>query len=515
MPAPRTLGWTIAVAIVAASPSPAPPRVAIIGSGVSGASTAYHLAKAHPGINLTVFERDGQAGGRARTSAWPSASGGFADAPPVLIDEGATSVSSFNRYIVGWMAEFNITAASSPAAQLAVWDECEVAWRADLDSAFFSARMVMRYGLTPLRLRELLRTTVANLTAVYQLQATRVAFDSPAALYDALGLLGAARRGAAFELAALGIDGRFIAELVDGAARCNYLQSSAQLSSLVNLVSLAGASAAGSVFRLKGGTQPLVAAVLRGSGAQLRLGAEVVSIERAAPDQPLTLSWREAGKWLSRTHAEQFDAVVIAAPLEASPLRLSVAGVADVPRARPFVQTHATFVEAAGLSAARFGADAARTVGDVFTTDKADAESRDQKCAAKFVPFVSIGLNALLPLADGSAGWDDLEHARAAGQRGVWKVFSKAALSDSQLDSLFDGRERRRVKRVVWEAPGAYPRLGPSSPAAWPRFALARGLIYAGAAESAVSCLETQAIAGRNAALLVGAELALRSAATA
>ena len=65
--------------------------------------------------------------------------------------------------------------------------------------------------------------------------------------------------------------------------------------------------------------------------------------------------------------------------------------------------------------------------------------------------------------------------------------------------------------RLDW--PAAYPALGPTPPkTTWPPFEVAlshsgtdspRPLIYVGAMESGVSCMETQLIAAKNAALRI------------
>ena len=61
--------------------------------------------------------------------------------------------------------------------------------------------------------------------------------------------------------------------------------------------------------------------------------------------------------------------------------------------------------------------------------------------------------------------------------------------------------------RVDWNAPGAYTKLDPVPGDRWPPFQLDdHGLIYANL-ESPVSCMETQLIAAKNAALLVARAL--------
>jgi len=507
--------------------TPAPPRVAIIGSGISGASAAYFLAHQRPDAHIVVFEREADVGGRTRTHAWHEGK--------IAVDEGATSVSSLNQYVSGWMAEFNISRASTPPSEMGIWDGSGFRLRADTDSALFALKLLWRYGTSPLRLRGALKETVANLTAVYALQAAGAAFADPVQLFRALGIYDSTQVTAAVDLARLGVSEAFTQEFVDGASRCNYLQSSAELNAFVNLVSLAGAAVEGTVFRVEGGTQNLTRQVLGAARARLRTGIEVVSIKRGpgggyelatrataaaaaekadAHDSDETVSARS--RRAAAVAYETFDGVVIAAPLEASELQIELDGVKPVPRKRRYVQTHATFVEAASLSASTFGADAARIVGEVLTVNNDSLQ------------FVSIGLTALLPAAPSHVAADRggcaaettgemcstarwwrpaRAHAcdRAAGMRGIWKVFFKQPLSDEALEQLFDGLAHTATRRVVWDAPGAYPSLGPTEE--WPPFHLVSGLAYAGAMESPVSCMETQAIAGRNAATLISQSL--------
>ena len=83
---------------------------------------------------------------------------------------------------------------------------------------------------------------------------------------------------------------------------------------------------------------------------------------------------------------------------------------------------------------------------------------------------------------------------------------SRRRLSDNELDAYVFERRSSSVARADWNATGAYTRLEPST--GWPPFVLRNRLFYANM-ESPVSCMETQIIAGKNAALLVGEALPL------
>lgn len=77
----------------------------------------------------------------------------------------------------------------------------------------------------------------------------------------------------------------------------------------------------------------------------------------------------------------------------------------------------------------------------------------------------------------------------------IYKVFSRAPLDDSFFDQTFKNRKGRVHQE--WKA---YTVLSPM--ADWPPFKIDEGLYYINAMESAVSAMETEAVAARNIANL-------------
>ena len=65
-------------------------KVAIVGSGIAGASSAYFLRASYPNASITMFERDELVGGRTRTIP-------FGPAGLTTVDAGATSISTLNQ----------------------------------------------------------------------------------------------------------------------------------------------------------------------------------------------------------------------------------------------------------------------------------------------------------------------------------------------------------------------------------------------------------------------------------
>ena len=102
-------------ALLALAAAAAAQKVAIVGSGVGGSAAAYFLARASGGAaDVRVFERDARVGGRART----------VDVFGRRLDAGATAISSLNRYLVGFVAQFGLDVAPDAArpGALGIWN---------------------------------------------------------------------------------------------------------------------------------------------------------------------------------------------------------------------------------------------------------------------------------------------------------------------------------------------------------------------------------------------------------
>ena len=172
----------LALALRLLSVGAAPRRVAVIGSGVGGASTAHFLAEllGDDAVTIDVYEA-ARVGGRAYTL----------DAAVVgaRVDAGATSIFSGNRYLANFITRFGLARADpEPNATVGIWDGAAFRVRWPEDSTI-PVRMLARYGSGVLKAVGVVRAAVAKLNKIYDLQAANRTFASPEALLDALGLL--------------------------------------------------------------------------------------------------------------------------------------------------------------------------------------------------------------------------------------------------------------------------------------------------------------------------------------
>jgi len=204
--------------------------------------------------------------------------------------------------------------------------------------------------------------------------------------------------------------------------------------------------------------------LVRDAGAMLQTGTEVAGVSREGAGFTVQLS---EGRSVSH------DVVVLATP--AGPVALALSGVEppeSALRARPFQITWATFIKGTPRTE-YFGLARAGDLPDTVLTVEDDT-----------IPFSSLGLVATS--TDGAL---------------VYKLFSRDPVAESLLDQLFCSRDA--LEQIRWEA---YPVLRPSNDL--PPFRLADGLYWVNAMEFAVSTMETEAVAARNVANLVAAQLA-------
>ena len=424
--------------------------VGIVGSGVAGAATAHFLRESRPDLRVIVFERDAVIGGRART----------VDLGGRRVDLGATAISTLNHYLLNFTAGMKRAAGDGPSA-LGIYDGAGFRFQSSEGTLPLAVHLTERYGPDWLKIIPVVRQMASRLNRIYGLQRRGVAFETPAALLAELGLYNLTQVSAYDYFRRIGLPSKFIYEFIDGASRDNYNQDGS-LNALADLVSLAGAGLAGDVFELQEGTAQIPRRVLQGT--EVRLNASVVAV-RLHPSQLNYAIVDEAGT------ETIVDAVVVATPLEFTNLSLPL----DVGYHMRSYQATYVALAAGRLSREVFGAraDDLDTVLTVETTN---------------VSFSCIG-------AHGATGGDP-----------IYKVMSRRRLSDDELDTFVFERRSSSVVRADWNASGAYTKLEPST--GWPPFVLRNRLFYANM-ESPVSCMETQIIAGKNAALLVAEALPL------
>jgi prenylcysteine oxidase/farnesylcysteine lyase len=469
--------------------------IAIIGAGAAGTMAAYRVRRALPGAGITVFEREAVAGGRAHRIEFAG----------TQVEVGATVLHSTGQWIKALMKLAGLKPGQGgvqidgKSETFGFWNGSEFTLLTKSSMAALATGLVRRYGPSSgARVTGVVRRTAGKWDKIYSLQKAGRLFATTEELLGAVGLADLPKVSLRHALARAGAKGDFIAEILGAITRNMYTQD-AGLNAFAGEVGLAGAGlAGGSLFALEEGNQTLFARALDRLEVDLQTETKVTRIECVDPAwRPEALAVGGKRKLLGRKKSgdgevavpapsgrltvvtkegakPEFDAVVLAAPLELADLKVSAARRLVRLPPRLYQEVHVTLVSGEP-SRSYFGL----APDDTFpSTVFASSSPR--------TPFCSLGL----------AG------RGATGER-LWKVLTVARpLSNETLHRMF--ARVTETARFVWK--GAYPVLTPGAEA--PPFILAPGVYYAGGLESAASTVDVSSVAGYNAAGLALRQLA-------
>lgn len=477
-------------------------RVAIVGAGIGGASSAYYLRELLGGnASIIVFEESIRVGGRVGNVSYTNTTGAT-----VPLEIGASILYSGNQHLVTVIDKLKLHAGppvfDSDEGTTGIWDGHRLVFQSSPWSLVTAFRVLWRYGWGMFKLRRVVRATLDNFTKIYALQtgtasgsssssSSGLAFETPEALWEALGLFDLTQLSIRDYLAAQGVgapDSKLVTEFVGSIQRVNY-NANNNINALAGLVSLCP-TVTGEVVSVKEGNAAMAVAMLQAAEARLVLNVTVGTVQIVAGGEGKKKSYRllrEDGQPVLMRHEdeeeeeEEFDAVVIATPFAFS--KLAVVGldkesvIAELPP-KAFTTTHATFIQGR-VRPGFFGPSTLqqqRIPSSVYVVENAS------------VPISSLSLHITLNATNGTA---------------IYKLFSSALLEDSFVDSVFlTGWEELHHRE--WQAYPSY-----HSPEKITPFLVKSGeyICYVNALETAVSAMEISAIAARNCALLLAESL--------
>lgn len=319
-------------------------------------------------------------------------------------------------------------------------------------------QMLWAYGLSLSALADVVKATIPKWQQVYEHLHNGVAYESPQSLFEAIDLYDLTQQTSYEYFKKEGIKDKLVYEFVDCISRVNYHQDG-NINAFTDVVSLAGAGLdGGDLFSVEGGNDLMVQSILQNKpNVQLRLNHTVTAIT--------TLPTYEQTKYEVLTSNDQrdtFDLVIIACPLDLANINLS--GHA-VKMDRQYQTVHANFI--AGEIDYTYFNKVSNAPQTIFTIESDN------------IPFVSIAKTSYAP------EW----------KVPIYKVFSRTPLEDAFFNKVFKNRKGRVHQK--WKA---YTVLSPMQE--WPPFKIDEGLFYLNAMESAVSAMETEAVAARNIANL-------------
>ncbi|EAW09518.1 putative prenylcysteine lyase [Aspergillus clavatus NRRL 1] len=486
----------------------APKRVAIVGAGAAGSSSAYSLRKYADSlqipVDITVFERAPHVGGRSTTVD-------VLDDPRYPVELGASIFVSVNYELVNASRDLGLTVQSANHARpresddtLGVWDgEQFVLVIQDTYSWWTIAKLIWRYGLAPIRTQSLMKSTVSKFLRLYE--KPLFPFRSLTSAAAAVDLLNAtASTGAAF-LQNGGISADFARDIIQASTRVNYGQNLPLLHGLEAMVCMATDGA----VSIAGGNWRIFDGMLKAAQADVRINQTVTSIRRSEEDGDggtLAVTFQPDGAGADTDASTSvFDEVIIAGPLQYSGISITPPPE-HTPDEIPYVKLHVTlFTSPHRISPQFFNlAPGARAPETILTTLPRSVDLGPRKAGVGPAGFWSISTlrTVDVPRADG-----------ASETHYVYKVFSPERLTADFLERIL-GLERATPPNATI---GALPKRDLSwyrekvwnpYPFLFPRVTfedtvLAPNVWYTGGIESFISTMETSALMGRNVAALI------------
>ncbi|KAJ9640888.1 hypothetical protein H2199_005556 [Coniosporium tulheliwenetii] len=333
-----------------------PRRIAIIGSGITGATAAFTIAEAgrldpDGPPSITLFERNPIIGGRITTTQV------YGD-PRFTIDTCAATFSTLSDTCLATSAS-NVGLLSrlvTPSdAGTGVWDGAEFrGFVEDTDfrnpqswSLFRKLRWFRRYGITPW---EYARNV--SLTQTRYRQLGTAIFKSLEAAVKAADLEKAVRLGLCesglFDCTQSG-NSLFLQEVIDAGIRERFFGNVDELNGLDAILGFSGDT----LSEVVGGNLRLVDRLIKLSGADLRLSTTVAKLIK----QPQGV-WRLYFSTPTVSDSMDFDAVVIAAPLSTSDLAFEPEVSSRPGLLLPYVDSFVThFTTTSNLSSTYFNVD--------------------------------------------------------------------------------------------------------------------------------------------------------------
>ncbi|MCJ1318602.1 hypothetical protein MMC15_003932 [Xylographa vitiligo] len=484
-------------------------RIAIIGAGSAGASTAYYINRfsspCQP-TNITVYEASNYVGGRSTTVNV------YGD-PAEPVELGASIFVQVNRNLVSAAKEFGLVTTRNVDGRpkespdmLGVWDSEVFRFvQSEGSYAWWSiAKLLWKYGLAPLRTQRLVQTIVGNFTKMYD--APNFPFSSLSQTAYDLGLTAVTSETGYDFLTANGVTPPFSTDIIQASTRVNYAQNLGEINGLLALVCMSTDGA----MAVQGGNWQIFDGMLHASGAKLQLSTRVSEITDQEDGTYLVHStpsdsslFHPATPTDPPPHPATYDEVVLAAPFQFARLKLPPS-VPHPPDTIPYVRLHVTlFASPHRLSPLAFHLPPSTPAPETILTTLPSSHYLSGPSPRARAPAGFFSISTLRPLINPSG---------PAGPRAehLYKIFSPQPLNATFLAGLLGvateaetlgGLAEGDVSWVYEKAWDSYPYLPPRVTFQEPL--LGRGLWYTSGVEGFISTMETSSLMGMNVARLM------------
>lgn len=362
------------------------------------------------------------------------------------------------------------------------------------------AKLWWRYGLAPLKARNLMKEVTGSFQKMYQ-----APFFPFASLTDTLynlGLLEVTNMTGSQFLKERGVGELFAREIIQASTRVNYAQNLGLIHGVEAMVCLA---AEGSMA-IRGGNWRIFESMIDYSAKSVHLSTEVTNVQRH-DDGTFTITAKDSLDTTSTGPAttESFDTIILAAPYQFASLNISPKPN-HIPEKIPYVNLHVTlFTSPHILSPSAFKLKSDQIVPSVILTTLLEGEDPGTKPIGYAGKAGFFSISTLRRVTNPST--DKKEY--------LFKIFSPQEIDGAFLSKILGlsanskqtqdlGNDDPSKEDVSW----IYRHLWQSYPYELPRSTfeevrLDENLWYTSGIESFISTMETSSLMGANVARLV------------
>ncbi|TVY68639.1 Farnesylcysteine lyase [Lachnellula suecica] len=477
-------------------------RVAIIGAGASGSSTAYYLQqfaeKSGVPVNITVFEKSHYVGGRSTTvNAYGN--------PLERVELGASIFVEVNDILKNASRKFGLRAKDSETESddlLGIWDgEKFVFTQKDSGWKWWDVTKILwKYGTAPIRTQRLMQSTVGRFRQLYAPPFFPFKSLSDRALD--LDLISVTSLTGEQYLANNSIGASYATDIIQASTRVNYGQNLNLIHGLETMVCMAIEGA----MQIDGGNWQIFDGMLKASKATVNLNSTVSSISKHKGKYNIKTTSQNATTGEASINQALFDTIVLASPLQYSGIEIEDGLLKHTPDNIPYVTLHVTlFASSRTLDRTFFNLGPGSQVPtSVLTTLQPDQIPSDPEKPCGKPGFFSISLLR------------KIINPETLEVQNLYKVFSPHSLDSEFLSAILGVPIPKNLSSITATSGDAiswyYPHVWHSYPYEYPRVtfedsALANNFYYTSGMESFISTMETMALMGMNVAQLVVDEL--------
>lgn len=461
-------------------------HIAIIGAGMAGASAALHLhlneLERPPFATIVIYESEPTVGGRIQTIPKQP------DVHPVL-EDGATYFYTDDWCLMTAMRSVGLKEQAKNPFQLprssGVWDGVEISMGLQCNVESLSWWHLWKYGLSPWRYRRAVESTLSSWKSFASLRT----FDSLTKELDNVGLDKPVLGSAESYLRSLGVTRSFHLDFVQPCTRAQFSQD---LTDIRGFAALMATRPSRSTSILDGNNR-LVERMIKLSNADLRLSSRVTKIS-PGHHRRYRLS---VSHGLSLEEYAEFDAVILAAPLQSSRVDFSDLAINSITPLPPYTETHVTqFTTTELISPTFFNLPPNTTIpDDIFTA------------STTFGPDLLSLNRSKLCIIRGCSPGNDFDECDECDWENHYRILSHHRICDSDLVRMMGQQLREGQKlsdyNIFWAHRHAWQYAFPKyqkGHALLDRIEIAPQLFYLGGADDVFSSMEMSCRMGRNAA---------------